>query len=111
MWLEDRELRWYRVLVAVALPLFVLAHQPWLAGRRESRLTFVAFGVGFTAGLWIVGRMRHRGWAAFALFLTGVFGPWGHLFVAGLTYVGFAFVLLWRAARDLSQDREPPAPT
>src|SRR5687768_6234901 len=108
-WLDEREHRYVTRLAVAAVPVFVLVHQPWIEDGRRSRLLLVAFGIGFSFALWITARMRQRGWAAFAAFLTGIFGPWGYAFVVGALYIGFAFWLLWRAGRGLK--KEPPAPT
>ena len=108
VWLTDREYRYLNVLAAVAVPAFVFVNQPWLADGQRSRLVLSAFGVGFAFALWVVGRMRHRLWAAFASFLM-LFGPWSFAYIGALPYVVFAFWLLSHASRDLK--KEPPAPT
>ena len=108
VWLDDRERRWLNLLAAAAVPAFVLANQPWIEDGRRSRLLLAGFGVGFAFALWLVGRMRHRLWAAFASFLM-LFGPWSFAFVGAAVYVAFAFWLLWRAGRDLMG--KPPAQT
>lgn len=108
VWLDDREHRWLNRLAAAAVPVLVLVHQPWLVDARRSRLVLVGFGIGFAFALWIVGRMRHRLWAAFASFLM-LFAPWGFAFVAGAPYVVFAFWLLRCAYRDVKG--RPPGRT
>ena len=108
VWLEDREYRYLNWLAALAVPVLVLVQEPWLEDGRRSRLLLAGFGLGFAFAFWIVGRMRHRLWAAFAAFLM-LFAPWGFAFLAAALYITFAFWLLWRASRDLTT--EPPAPT
>jgi hypothetical protein len=115
VWLADREHRRLNWLAALAVPVFVAAQEPWRGDHRSSRLALAAFGIAFAFAFWLVGRMRHRLWAAFASFLM-LFGPWNHLFLAGLVYVAFAFWLVWQARRDLTGNvatdvKEPPAPT
>src|SRR5687767_14192588 len=53
VWLTDREYRYLNVLAAVAVPVFVLVNQPWIADKQRSRLVLSAFGIGFAFALWI----------------------------------------------------------
>jgi hypothetical protein len=97
--MTDQERRYVDYLAAGALVVFVFLYHPWTAHERTSRLTLTGFGVLFAGSFWLLGRLRHRLWAAFGAFLFGLFAPWGFAYIFGAAYVAFAFWLVWRAHR------------